>query len=356
MIRKNIDTSLLSKGKESHKLYELILSLFAIFTVLLAGTLGYILIEGWHWFDALYMTVITLTTVGFGEVHPLSEHGRLFTIVIMLLGVGVAMLVLTTLAKIALEQQIFWIFERKGMQKLIDSLSKHTIVCGYGRLSNVAVQRLAEHGTPLVVVDVKEDRILAAENSGYLAVQGDAAEEEVLLRAGVKRASRLVSLLPKDSDNLYVILTAKELNPDIFIVSHAEDDVGEKRMRQAGAQRIISPYRVGGNKVAEGLLRPHVTEFLDIAATGADGDLMIEEILIPEKSPMDGRTLQESELRQKTNIIVAAVISKAGSMKFNPSGDTLIESGATLIGMGHRRDFGALEKLLIVPSERKNES
>jgi len=345
---RRVFATLLGKGKaNTREWYELLLSLFAIVTVLAFGTYGYHLLEGWSLFDSLYMTTITLSTVGFMEVHPMSQAGRAFTIGLIFVGVGVAMGLLTLAARIVIEHQITWIFERGNMQQHIDKLREHTIFCGYGRLSRFAIEKLVEGNMPIVVIDKNEEKINDAIADGHLAIHGDAAMDEVLLQAGVDRANRLVSLLATDSDNLYVILTSKELNPSLFILSRSEDELGERRLKRAGADRIISPYRVGGSKIAEGLMRPHVTEFLDIAASSGAGELEIEEILIPNDSPVQGMTLKGSNIRQKTNIIVAAIIPPSGKMVFNPSGETLIESGSTLIGMGLRSDFRELERLLL---------
>lgn len=282
--------------RQSQQAQELLLSLAAILFLILFGTLGYILIEEWNLFDSLYMTIMTMTTVGYGEVHPLSFYGRIFTIILMLLGVGLAMLVLTTTARVLLERQLYWISEGRAMQKAIDSLTGHTIFCGYSRLSRIAIQQVSDADMPLVIIDNNEDRVKSAEAAGYLAIFGDAIDEEVLIKAGIKSASRLVTLLPKDAENLYIVLSCKELNSSAYIISRAEEEVGEKRMLRAGVNRLISPYRVGGQKIADGVLRPHVTEFLDVAAAGGQSDLVIEEILIPIDSPLSGQTLVESGL------------------------------------------------------------
>lgn len=335
-------------SKESRQRRELLLSLILISAVIVVGVVGYELIEGWNAFDALYMTVTTLTTVGYMEVHPLSDSGRLFTIFLIIIGVGSVLGVLTTLARVVIERHLTWYFERRSMQKAIDALKGHSVFCGYGRLSQIAIQRLAQANVPLVVIEQDDAKIEAAIQAGCMAIKGDATRDEVLQQAGVTRAKRVISLLPKDSDNLYVILTCRELNPDLYIVSRAEDEFGEKRIKRAGADQIMYPYRVGGHRIADSLLRPNVTRFLDIAASGhTGGDLQIEEIVIPAGSSMAGATLRESNIRHRTNVMIAAVITKSGQMLFNPSGDAVLEAGATLIGLGHRKDFNELEQLLL---------
>lgn len=326
---------------------EIAVLLFAIVLLIAFGTTGFMLIEGWDLLDSVYMTVTTVATVGFGEVHQLSDAGRVFTILLIILGVGLFAFVLTTLSSKIIQKQLVWVLRHRKMNDAIDKLEKHTIICGYGRLSRIAAKALQEAKHPFVIVDKDEGRVSEARDSGYLAMNGDATLDETLLSAGVKRAERLVCLMPKDADNLYVILTSRELSPNLFILSRAEDDAGEKRLQRAGANRIVAPYRVGGQKIVDGLLRPYVTDFIDLAAPSSGVDLQIEQIRVPSQSPLASKSLKDSGLRQKTNVIIAAIISQNGEMHFNPSGDTMIEAGVTLIGMGSKRDFVELEKMVI---------
>ncbi len=324
---------------------------FAIVCVLAIGTLGYATIEGWEVFDALYMTVITLSTVGYGEIHSLSEPGRWFTIFLIFVGVGVVMVVLTSAANKFLERELRWIWRGGRMREKIESTSEHTIFCGFGRLAQVAIFDLLESNQEVVVIDSNEERIREIEEQGMLGLLGDATQDSILQEAGIERASRLVSLLPKDADNLYVILAARELNPNLFTITRAEYAAGEKRLKQAGANRVISPYRVGGQKIADGLMRPHVMDFLELAASGTKGDLFIEEIFVPNTSPLCGQTLKETNLRAQSDIIIAAMISPEGETLFNPTGTSRVLGGSTLIALGKKRDFHDIEKLILPPSE-----
>jgi voltage-gated potassium channel len=233
------------------------------------------------------------------------------------------------------------------MRDTIRQLRDHTIICGYGRLSRIAGRELRDAGVPVVIIEQNDEHALEAEDNGFLVLRGDATTDEALLEAGIERASRLVTLLPKDSDNLYVVLTSRELAPNLFIISRAEQEVGEKRLTRAGSNKIISPYRVGGQKIADGILRPYVMDFIDLAVSSSSGDLQIEEIKIPDASALVGATLQDAALRQKTNVIIAAIISKTGEMQFNPSGATVIEASSTMIGLGFKKDLAALEQLLL---------
>lgn len=332
---------------DSQEISEILLLCGAVLSVLLVGTVGYTIIEGWSYFDALYMTTITLSTVGFAEVHELSTAGRVFTIFLICVGVGLVMLVLTSLASKILAKQLTWIVERRKMQEQINKLQNHIIICGFGRLSKVACADLQHAGVNLVVVEKDIDRCEEAERDGFLVVRGDATFDEVLTHAGIARAKGIISLLPSDSDNLYVVLSSREMNPEIFITTRAETEVGERRLRQAGASRITSPYLVGGQKIAGAVLRPHVTDFLDLAASSIRGDLQIEEICIPSGSLLVGKQLAETSLRTDTNVIIAAIISSEGETTFNPSGTAVIEENSTLIGLGAKSDFAKLEDMVI---------
>ena len=332
----------------SREAREIIFILTLLTTLLLFGTLGFAAVEGWSLFDSLYMTMITITTVGFQEVHPLSNAGRAFSIALIMCGVGTVTFCATTLARKVVERQVQWAYERKTMKKIIESCENHTVFCGYGRLSRLAIDELKEADDLIVVVDNSEERAREAEQDGLLVIKGDATVEETLTHAGVARAKRLVSLLHTDAENLYVILAAKELNPDLYVLTRAEDNTGEKRLRRAGANRIVAPYRVGGQKIADGLLRPYVTDFLDLASSGQkDNRLQIEEICVPQDSPLVGESLEDAGIRKSTNVIIVAVIPESGDMRFNPPGTMEIEAGSTLIGMGLKEEFTKLEQLLL---------
>lgn len=326
---------------------EFVILLCLIVFILSLGTLGYVLIEGWNGFDSLYMTVITLAGVGFQEVHPLTDSGRLFTIVIILLGFGIVGVFFSTITQIVVQRQLSWVFRGKRVKDIINKLNNHTLICGFGRIARVAAKELRHNKVDLVIVEIDKDRAEEARNLGYLVVEGDATDDETLLEAGIQRASRLVSLLPKGSDNLYVVLTSRELNDKLYIITRAEDEKFEKRLKSAGASRLFSPYQYGGMRIAEGIVRPYITNFLDLAAASDNGSLSMEELLIPTDSPLIGNTLRGVDLRRKCNVIVAAIIL-GDNMMFNPSADTMIEGGATFIVLGERGELTKLEKLVII--------
>lgn len=335
-----------SKGAhgQARDTWELALVFLAFLGLLSVGISGYMLIEGWSFLEALYMTVTTVATVGFGEVHPLSSPGRIFTIVLIISGVGLFGITLAKISQGLIHQQLNWLFREGRMNDKISKLKQHTIICGFGRLSRITAEELRKASQEVVIIDRDPTRITAAQTAGFLTILGDASLEEVLLSSGIKTAARLLSLLPKAADNLYIILSAKEIHEGIYIVSRAEEDIDEKRLRRAGANRVIAPYRVGGMKIAESLIRPYVSEFIDLASSSTD--LLIEEIPVPLNSPLTGSSLRDFGIREKTNIIIAAIVSREGQTIFNPSGDTIIEPGSTLIGLGMRNDMKQLEQLV----------
>ena len=325
----------------------LILGMLALAILVGVGTVGFQIMEGWGFIDSLYMTVITLSTVGFGEVLPLSPRGKLFAIFLIISGVGVVALVFTTVSQVIIEKQMAWIFGKEKMLDKIDKLSNHTILCGYGQLGRIAAQRLQEGGISPIIIDRDEDSYHRAIDDGLIAIHGDATRDEILKNAGIERASQLVTLLSTDANNLYVVLAAHDLNPKIRLVSRAETEMGEKRLLKVGVDKIISPYLAGGQKLADAVLRPYVADFLELAAYDNNIELQIEEIHIPHESPMIGQSLEESGIRAKTNVVIAAIIEASKKMSFNPRPNTVIEEGAILIALGEKEELLKLEGLLI---------
>jgi voltage-gated potassium channel len=311
------------------------------------GTLGYMELEEWNALDAFYMTVITLATIGYGEVHPLSTGGRVFTIALIFAGLGIFTVMIGSVSQAVLDRQFYRLFDRsRKMREQIDRVSNHTIFCGFSRLSRTAAAELRRAGEEIVVIESDQTRGREAEQAGFLVIYGDATLDESLTSAGVVRAKRLVTLLPRDSDNVYVTLTARELNASLYIVSRAEDEIGEKRLKRAGVNRLVSAYRLAARKLADGLMRPYITDFFEIAGTGVAG-WKIEEIQVPTSSSICGKTLRDLALRQTANVSIAAIISPDGNFQLNPQGDTVLVPESTLIAVGWKADIETLEELVV---------
>jgi voltage-gated potassium channel len=320
-----------------------ILTLTAILLALLFwGSLGFVWLEGWDFFDALYMTVTTLSTVGYGEVHPLSKVGKFYNMALILAGMGVLAYIITSLARVVVEGEIKEALGKRKLIKQIKTLKDHYIICGFGRIGEIISRQLQERGVPLVIVDNKPENLGHLEESGYHFVAGDATREEALLEAGIERARGLVAVVSTDADNVYIVLTARSLRPDLYIVARAEEMGAEKKLLRAGADRVESPYEMGGRKMAHAILRPTVTTFMELAMTeGVEWSM--EEVRVREGSPLAGVALKDSGLRQKLDLILVAIKRADGEMLFNPTLETTIQEGDTLIALGLRKNLEALE-------------
>lgn len=334
----------LDRAYTRRKVFFLVSLLVLVFVL---GTLGYMEFEGWGPLDAFYMTVITLATIGYGEVHPLTTAGRIFTICLIFAGLGIFTVMIGSVSQAVLDRQFYRLFDRsRKMREQIERMKSHTIFCGFSRLSRTAAAELRRAGEEIVVIESDQARGREAEQAGFLVIYGDATLDDSLISAGVVRAKRLVTLLPRDSDNVYVTLTARELNSSLYIVSRAEDEIGEKRLKRAGVNRLISAYRLAARKLADGLMRPYITDFFEIAGTGVAG-WKIEEIKVPGSSGICGKTLRDLALRQTANVSIAAIISPDGKFQLNPQGDTVLVAESTLIAVGWKADIETLEGLVV---------
>ena len=314
--------------------------------VLILGTVGFALIEGWNLVDSFYMTVITLSTVGFGEVEPLSDAGKLFTSALIVTGVGGATFFFSTIVSRIIEGELGRVRSIRKMKKEIEDLSNHVILCGCGKLGTIVLRELQESGQEVVVIENDPEQIAWLEKQDVYFVAGSAYEDETLILAGIKRANSLLALLNSDSDNIYTTLCARDLNSGLRIIARTDDESGESRLLRAGADQVLSPYRVAGTGVVQRLVRPHVSDFLEVAAGSSGHKLVIEEIRVPEDSNLSGKTLAESNIRSETGLIVAAFISPDGETHFNPQAAAVIEAGATLIVLGERSCHERLAELL----------
>lgn len=317
--------------------------------LLLFGVVGYVVVEGWSFLDALYMTVITVTTVGFEEVHPLGTGGSVLTIVLALLGVGVALYILTTVAAAVIEEELGPALGVRRMMSRIEALQDHHILCGFGRVGEEIAREFTERGTTFVIVESQEDSIERARAKGYLIVEGDATQDETLLRAGIKRARALLAASDSDSGNTYITLTAKALNVGVFVVARAGHPAGESRMLRAGADRVISPYRFGGRRMALSVLQPLTVDFIDTLAAGQPGERILAEVAVTAESPLVGRNVSDIfEICPRATVL--GIQKASGAMAVGPRGTVSLEFGDRLMVLAREEEVAVLSRPA-VPAE-----
>jgi voltage-gated potassium channel len=324
-------------------LHNLRLIALALATVMLVGMAGFHFIEGWSWFDGLYMVLTTLTTIGYQEVHPLSFAGRVFNVFVIVAGVSLAFLAIGALTQALLEFELRSFFGRRKMERSIGRLTDHYIICGAGRVGRSAARELARRPVPFVIVEQNEGKA-ARFGDDWLFLVGDATQEQTLRQAQIERARGLVAATTTDATNLYIVLTARGLNPDLKIIARASEEDAEKHLVTAGADSVVSPYLFAGQRIAQTFLRPHVVSFLDTATTHLGMDLEIGEIVVGRDSKFAGKTVESSRIRQDRGVIILA-IKRADKMHFNPAPDDRIESGDCLIAMGEPSQLRQLEEL-----------
>ena len=322
-----------------------IVVILAVFLVGL-GTAGYMVIEHWDVLDSIYMMVITLSTIGYGEVNPVSPAGRIFTLVLIVMGVGFFLYVLGNVVQFLVEGRIRLILGRHKLDKQIGHLNDHYIVCGYGRMGRAFCRYLIQKGLKFVVLEKNEDRIPIMNTDHVLYIAGEATIEENLHKAGVQRASNLIATLGTDADNVLLVLLAKGLNPDLYVVARASQNASKKPLDTAGADVVVSPFDVGARRMAHAILRPNVIRFLEFAFADEDTDIHIEEFVVAESSNLVGVPLLESGIRQDYNLMILSIIKANGEMVFNPSADTIIKANQKVIVVGGIENLGKLEKAL----------
>ena len=309
---------------------------------MLTGTLGYMVIEGFNVLDAVYMTVTTMATVGFGEIHPLSPTGRLFTIFLIILGVGGALYLLTAIMQFVFEGHLGRDLERRRMTRRIESLRDHFILCGFGRVGRQVAADFASAGVPFVIIDVNQSSLDGATDIGYLCVRGDAAEDDTLRRAGVDRARGLVTCVNSDADNIFVVLSARALRSDLFIVARSNNDEAAPKLRRAGADRVVSPYGIGGRQMAMLATRPAAVELIDRVLSHADVDLLLEDFTVRTGSPLVGKTVRDIGTMIAPGVLVLA-IRRAATLITQPPADTIFGVGDELVAFGTSAQLRALE-------------
>jgi len=321
-----------------------------LLAVMLVGTAGYMVIEGWSFLDAVFMTIITLSTIGYGEVHPLSDTGRIFSIVLIFLGVGGMSYALTTMVQYFMGGELALIMGRRKMKDRIQNLKDHIILCGYRRVGREVARVFEEEGMPFVVIDIDQGAIEKAAADGCLYILGDATSDETLKRAGIMKARALVAALGNDVDNVYITLSAKDMRPDLFVVSRFSTPESESRLKQVGADRLISPHSMGGRRMALLTLRPLVVDFIDTIMHSRKGEMMLENVKVAVGSEAAGLNVKDgSRIWGATAIL--AIKKKNGNLIANPPGDMPIDVGDELVVIGTREQLKDFERT-VASSER----
>jgi voltage-gated potassium channel len=305
---------------------------------------GYVLIEGWTPWEAFYMTVTTVATVGYREVHPLSIPGQVFTVVLIVGGVGTVFYTATWIATLIVEGGLHRRFEQRRFTRMLHELEDHFIVCGSGRIGEIIARELQRQGIPFVVIERNPDRVHAAIERGWLAVEADASQEDVLTRVGVHRARGLIAAVGTDAENVYTVLTARVMRPDLFIIARVESEDSEHKLKRAGADRVISPYQIGAAHMVQTALRPAVVDFVHLATSPEHLELSMEQVRVREDSPIAGRSIVDAGIRQKYGVIIVAIKRAAGGMDFNPAPEAVIRPGDELVVLGQPASVKALEE------------
>lgn len=325
---------------------HLIFSVFLIVFIIILGVTGYMTIEGWNLLDALYMTVETLTTVGYNEVHEMTRMGRVFTILLICIGVALFLYVAGAVVQFMIEGRIRIILGRRRLDKKIDRLKNHHIICGYGRIGRILCNMLTRKPIDLVVIEKDQELIPIMDKDKVLYLSGDATDEVNLLKAGIQRAKGLIAALATDTANVFLVLTARQLNPDLFIIARASQKESKSKLKAAGANRVESPYDMGAASMAQRIIRPTVTNFLDLAFAHRRKDIQMEEIPVNSSSNLVNVMLKDSGIRQQFNLIIIAIKKLDGNMLFNPSFEAVVEAGDTVIAVGQEGNLQKLEKIL----------
>jgi voltage-gated potassium channel len=313
---------------------HLIFSFSILILIIAAGTIGYMAIEDWQFIDALYMTVITISTVGFKEVNQVGAAGRIFTIFLVFSGVGFTLYVAAAVVQFMVEGRIRIILGRRRLDKKINRLKNHYIICGYGRIGRVLCRHLKRADIDVAVIEKDPEQISVMDEDGILYISGEATDENILLKAGIKRAQGLVAALATDTDNVFLVLTARQLAPEILIMARSSQETAKIKLRAAGANSVESPYEMGAVSMAHRIIRPTVTSFLDLAFAHKRKDIQMEEIPVSSASELVNIQLKDSGIRQKYNLIIIAIKKPDGSMQFNPSFEAVIAPDDTVIAVG----------------------
>jgi voltage-gated potassium channel len=338
---------LVARWVRTHVPRRLLNTLGVAVALLGTGTIGYRTIEGPHWsyFDGFYMTAITLTTIGYGETHELSNRGRIFTVILAYSGIFTLAYFASELIRSVVSGELRATIGRQWVADQLANLSGHTIVCGYGRMGRIVCHQLEQQHHRFVVLDTDPDLLKELPFSYGLAIHGDASSDELLRKAGIDRARALITVVGSDSANLYITLTARLLNAKLLIVARAEEEEAEAKLRKVGANKVISPYLAGGYRAVQAVYRPNVLHFMEMAARPEFLDLMIEEIKVAPESSLVGQSLSHSRLHQDLGVLIVGIQRPDGELLYNPPGEAVIEANAVILALGQKRQLDQLEKM-----------
>jgi voltage-gated potassium channel len=319
------------------------LAVVLLAVIVAGGTTGYSIIEGWPAWDAFYMTMISVTTVGYREVHPLSRSGEVFTVMIVTVGVATVLYTFSFLMAQIIEGDLQERWTARRRERMLDELSNHFIICGYGRIGQIIAREFSRQEVPFVIVERDADRMHAAIDAGHLAVEADASSEQVLKRIGIDRARGFIAAVSTDAENVYAVLTARLLRPNLFIIGRAETEDARSKLVRAGADRVLSPYQIGGLQLAQTALRPAVVDFVQLATSSDNLDLNMEQVKINAGSSLAGRSIIEANLRQRFGVVVVGIQRADGTMQFNPAPETAMGIGDFLVVLGQAKNLRELE-------------
>ena len=325
---------------------QTLVSILLSFLLIGCGSIGYMVIEKWSFMDAFYMTIITIATVGYSEVQPISPEGRIFTVMLIFMGVGFFLYVASGLIQFLVEGRIRLVLGRRKLDTKINKLDDHFIICGYGRIGRELARFLIEKYVNVVVIERDEARVGRMDDDGILYLIGEATDEKVLKRAGIERAKGLITAVATDADNVFLVLIAKQINPKLFTVARASEENAKKTLMAAGADKVISPYDLGARRMAHAILRPTVIKFLEMAFADDSVDIQVEEITIRPNSELVGKTMMDSGIRKEFDLIIIVIRKPGDNMVFNPKADTVIEAGDTMVVVGSARDIKRFERIV----------